>query len=532
MIATLRRLDEPFVVLESGRVVACTAPAHRLGVRIGQRRKEAESLCEGLVVLPRDPTDEVRTFEYVVRALEAFGVEVALREPGWAGFATRGPTRRLGGEVALADAVSAAVSAVLAAPPFSLAEAGLHRPDALREEMGCLVGIGDGPFVAMLVAQADRIGPSAVRQRTEEQRVVEHGATVAFLRAKPIEVLHRPKLTEVLRHLGIVTLGDFAALPVDDVLARFGSDGAHCHELSRGEEGSRPLGRAAVATYAKEVLFDPPASVVDELTFVARTLAEELMAALADDGRACSLLLCEVATSEGERLVRRWSHDGPWSAPLIVERLRWQLDAWLSSPRVLDGEEGDYPRGIERLGLVAEEVAAATGREVTLWGRPPSDTERVERVLARVQGLLGPDAVQRPFLVGGRDPRERVRLVPFGEPPPPERRFADLPWPGRLPAPNPVLLVIPPVAVSLSTEEGAPFFVDGRGTTNGAPSVVVINGRNSEVTAWAGPWPVDEQWWQQGSARRRARLQVVVATGAAYLLAQERGRWFLEGRYD
>lgn len=523
MIATLRHLDEPLTVLDSGRVVACTSPAHRLGVRIGQRRKEAESLCEGLVVLPRDLTDEIRTFEYVVRALEEFGVEVALREPGWAGFATRGPTRRLGGEIALASAVSDAVTAALAAPPFSLGEGDLGRSNVPGEEIGCRVGIGDGPFVATLAAQADRLA---------EQRVVAHGATSAFLRTKPIEVLNRPKLTEVLRRLGIATLGDFAALPADDVLARFGSDGAHCHELSRGEEGSRPRGRAAVATYAREVLFDPPASVVDELTFAARTLAEELMAALADDGRACSLLLCEVQMSEGERLVRRWSHDGPWSSPLIVERLRWQLDAWLSAPRAFDEQEGDYPRGIERLGLVAEEVVAATGREVTLWGRPPSDTERVERVLARVQGLLGPDAVQRPFLVGGRDPRERVRLVPFGEPPPPERRFADLPWPGRLPAPNPVLLVVPPVAVALSTEHGVPFFVDGRGTTNGAPSVVVINGRHSEVTAWAGPWPVDEQWWHQGAARRRARLQIVVAGGAAYLLAQEHGRWLLEGRYD
>jgi protein ImuB len=82
------------------------------------------------------------------------------------------------------------------------------------------------------------------------------------------------------------------------------------------------------------------------------------------------------------------------------------------------------------------------------------------------------------------------------------------------------------------TEHGVPLFVDGRGITNGAPSAVVINGRHAEVTAWAGPWPVDEQWWHQGAARRRARLQIVVTSGAAYLLAQEHGRWLLEGRYD
>jgi protein ImuB len=518
VIATLRSPDELLAVIDVGRVVACSPPAHRAGVRVGQRRKEAESLCEGLVVLTRDLTNEVRTFDYVVTALETFGVVVALREPGWAGFATRGPTRRLGGELALRAAVNDAVRAVLSAPPFRLGDGDSSLFGAPGQVMGARVGIGDGSFVSTLAAVTES--------------VVEHDVTLEFLRAKPIEVLQQPKMTEVLRRLGIHTLGDFAALPVDDVLARFGSQGARCHELSRGEEATSPLGRVGTATYMREVRFDPPALVLDELTFVARSLAEELCSALADDGRACSLLLCEVAMSEGERLVRRWSHDGPWSAPLIVERLRWQLDAWLATPRARDEHEHDYPRGIERLGLVAEEVTTATGREVALWGRPSSDTERVERVLARVQGMLGPDAVQRPFLVGGRDPRERVRLVPFGEPPPLERRFADLPWPGRLPAPNPALLFSPPVTVELRTQTGDSFFIDGRGATNGVPEVLLVSGGQLKVTAWAGPWPLDEQWWQPGSARRRARLQVVVDGGVAYLLAQEHGRWLLEGRYD
>jgi protein ImuB len=86
--------------------------------------------------------------------------------------------------------------------------------------------------------------------------------------------------------------------------------------------------------------------------------------------------------------------------------------------------------------------------------------------------------------------------------------------------------------VELKTKQGEPFSIDGRGITNGVPGVVVLDGRQLEVTAWAGPWPLDEQWWQPASARRRARLQVVVGGGVAYLLAQEHGRWLLEGRYD
>src|SRR5665213_55685 len=122
VIAALRPLDAAFAILESGRVIAVSPPAYDEGVRIGQRRKEAESCCDGLVVLARDMTNEVRTFDAVVGALESFGVEVALRAPGWAGFTTRGPTRRLGGEVAFAAAVTAAVQAALLAPPFALGD--------------------------------------------------------------------------------------------------------------------------------------------------------------------------------------------------------------------------------------------------------------------------------------------------------------------------------------------------------------------------------------------------------------------------
>jgi protein ImuB len=516
VIAALRPLGEPFAILEAGRIIAVSPPAYDEGVRIGQRRKEAESRCDWLVVLARDVTNEVRTFDAVVGALEGFGVDVALRAPGWAGCMTRGPTRRLGGEAALSEAVTAAVRAVLVAPPFGLRDQ--KSPGLRLLEGACSVGIGDGPFVATLAAAS--------------KLVVRHEDTLDFLRDQPIEVLEQPKLTEVLRRLGISTLGAFAALPVADVLARFGVEGARFHERARGAETSSPIGRNATPTYIREVSFDPPAEAIDSLTFSARQIAEELCVALSDDGRSCSLLWCEVVMSEGDHLSRRWSHDGPWSAPLILERLRWQLEAWVSAPHaVLAGDSG-IPRGIERLTLVAEEVRPSTARQVGMWGHSPNDVERVERVLARVQGMLGPEAVQRAFLVGGRGPYERVRLVPFGEPPPLEQGLADLPWPGRLPAPNPALLFIPPRAVEVITESGSPFTIDGRGTPNGAPVTLVVGGDRFVVTAWAGPWPVDEQWWRQGSHRRRARLQIVTSGGVAYLLAQEHGRWFAEGRYD
>jgi protein ImuB len=52
------------------------------------------------------------------------------------------------------------------------------------------------------------------------------------------------------------------------------------------------------------------------------------------------------------------------------------------------------------------------------------------------------------------------------------------------------------------------------------------------VASWAGPWPVDEQWWDEAAARRIARFQVVGVDGSAWLMVVEDGRWFTEARYD
>ena len=60
----------------------------------------------------------------------------------------------------------------------------------------------------------------------------------------------------------------------------------------------------------------------------------------------------------------------------------------------------------------------------------------------------------------------------------------------------------------------------------------VAGGPWSAVTAWAGPWPVDERWWDDAAHRRRVRWQVLTANGAAYLLSQQGGRWEVEATYD
>jgi protein ImuB len=75
--------------------------------------------------------------------------------------------------------------------------------------------------------------------------------------------------------------------------------------------------------------------------------------------------------------------------------------------------------------------------------------------------------------------------------------------------------------------------VTARLELTGAPARLRIDRREPVViTAWAGPWPVDERWWAPGEARRRARFQMLLADGRALLLSLTGGHWLVEAFYD
>ena len=65
-----------------------------------------------------------------------------------------------------------------------------------------------------------------------------------------------------------------------------------------------------------------------------------------------------------------------------------------------------------------------------------------------------------------------------------------------------------------------------------APAFVQVGtGVLDDVHSWAGPWPVEERWWDTARARRLARFQVLTGSGRLLLLMLERGQWQLVAEY-
>lgn len=522
----------PAAVFAANRVVACSATARESGVRRGMRRREAQGRCPELVVCDHDPSRDVRLFEPVVTAVEDLVPGVEVVRPGLVAVPARGPARYFGGEEVAAEKLVDEIDA--------------------QTGVECRIGVADGLFAAILAAR--------------HARHVEPGGSREFLAPLPIEEVEQladrlgqkqaaqqPELVDLLRRLGIRTLGEFAGLGRADVATRFGPAALLAHRAAAGQEERPVKRRRPPPELVVTEELDPPVDRVDRAAFVAKALADELHAKLGDLGLACTRLGISARTGNGEELHRIWRCAEPLTPAATADRVRWQLDGWLNGRN----RKGRPTAGLDELSLRPEEVVGAGGLQLDLLSAATGESAaRAGRAFARVQGMLGPESVLTGVLGGGRDPRDQVRFVPWGD----ERRAglpAEPPWPGRIPAPSPTVVPGAPWPARVLDESGESVWITGRMGLSAAPHRVEVGGgRSRAVAGWAGPWPVAERWWvdllaggsgqtapeSHAPPRALVRLQVVLAQDeggsadedsgeVALLLVHERGDWWVQGTY-
>ncbi|MEU7634286.1 DNA polymerase Y family protein [Nocardia sp. NPDC049220] len=498
----------PVAVLFANRVVACSAIARAEGVRRGFRRREAQARCPDLFLAQADPDRDARLFEPVAAAVAAAVPGVEVLRPGLVVLGARGAARFFGSEEAAAERLVDTVAAV---------------------GVEAQVGIADELSTAVLAARRAAIVPAGAGPRFLAPLPVGELAVEPSLAAP-----ERVDLVDLLHRLGLRLVGDFAALSSAEVASRFGADAVRAHRCARAEPERPPSARRPPPDLGVEYCCDPPIERVDAAAFAGRLLATRLHAALAAAGLACTRLSVSAETAAGEKLARIWRCAEPLTPEDTADRVRWQLDGWLTRR---DGARPTAP--VTMLRLEPVEVVAAGALQLGLWGGVGDEDERARRALIRVQGLLGGQAVRIGVLSGGRGPAERITMVALGDELAPAADPAQ-PWPGRLPEPAPAVILLNRPLVRLESADGAPVGVTDRGLFDAAPALLRWGSRQWRLTGWAGPWPVDERWWVPNSddvpVGRAARAQVQL-DGAppdvrVLLLVYHDEIWRAEGLYD
>ena len=531
VVAAQAALDEPVVVLHGNRVIAQSLAAGREGIVVGQRRRQAQACCPHVRLVAHDPDGDARRFENVVTAIAALIPRVEITEPGMLSFLAKGPSRYFGGEQAMAERMTDLATSVIAGPdPASPAGSAVTTCPALAAVGGFGMGIADGRFAAAIAARQ-----AAARGRP---MIVDSGvdATADFLAPLSVHLLASvagldDEFVELLQRLGVRQLGQLAALSVADVLARFGRLGEFAHRIASGGDDRPPDTIEPPSGLVAVHVLDDPAHHVDTLVFIARQLADELTTALGADGKVCTRLVVTAETDHSERNERLWYRSTGLSAAAMVERARWQLDAWVNTASIT--------AGVTMLRLEPIEVRSDDGVQLGLWGGRTQADEWAARAVARLATLAGPEQVLVPAATGGRLPGDAFAWVPAvtADLAEPTQRLtpADGPWPGSLPSPAPAIVHAQPLAIEVLDDKGRPVRVTGRGAVSAAPATVQRRTSSREpvepIVAWAGPWPLEERWWDATRSRRSARFQLLTESGSLLLACLERQQWWLLGDY-
>lgn len=483
----------PTALVQANTVVACTASAREQGVRVGQRRREAQGRLSALRVLPYDPTRDDRAFLPVLRLIEKHAPGATLLRPGLAMIRARGLARYHGGEAEAGRTMLA-----------MLADAGY--PEARA-------GVADGPFTAELAAR----GP-------EPCLVIPPGSAAEFLAPLPVQVLRDDQLTGLLTRLGVDTLGGFAALDATEIRDRFGERGARLHALAAGADSRIPAPRQPDPELVRAVEFEPALAGADQVAFAVRQTADAVVLALDAASVVCTEVRIDLTDDNGQVYSRSWLHPTCFDAADLVDRVRWQLEALAAESAKAPVDEARAFGGIVAVRIAPTAVDDAAHHQPGLFGS--ATDERLHHAVSRVQTLLGHEGVVTAALSGGRWLVDRQVLTPWGERSTAPRDPAH-PWPGSLPDPLPAEVFRPPRPIGVESAAGGVIGIDDRGSLSDSPARI----DGSAVKAWAGPWPIIERRWAADGGKRGHRLQIVDDRDRAWLVFCAGGRWWAEGRY-
>jgi DNA polymerase-4 len=362
-----------------GVVAAASYEARRYGIRSAMPMSQARRLCRDLIVVTPDRAAYVATSRQVMAILADVTPLVEPLSLDEAFLDVAGARRLHGSPAEIAAAIRARVAAEL--------------------ELTCSVGVASTKFVAKL---------ASARCKPDGLLVVPRADVLRFLHPLPVTVLWGvgSRTGEHLHRLGIRTVADLAATPVDTVRRAVGTATAeHLHALAMGEDPRTVRPDEPDKSVSSERTVEQDLETADEVSRELLALAEDVgrrLRAGALVGRTIGIKIrfADFHTVTRSRTLDSWTDSTSTIYSTAVDLYRGLA---LDRPRVrLVGVRAE---NIRSAGGIAEQLAldvdlgASPGRSATAsagssGGSLPTVPAAAERVLDAATARFGPDAVR------------------------------------------------------------------------------------------------------------------------------------------
>ncbi len=519
--AGLEEADPLAVVVEKGMVVHSSPRALRSGIKVGEKARTAVSVAPGLKLISADVVDQDGLFAKLANVLEQFSPLIEIVDNGVCATNVKGPSRYFGGEESLVSIVREAVEERIAKvfPAVNDLRSGITDFFAGGSIFSFGVSIADGLFTAQIASR--------------DSLIVPPGGSGSFLAPLSIRELPDYEIAGMLYRLGVRSLGKFADLDFHLVLERFGSRGAILHRMAAGLDTSRLETSEIKEEFFQKIELPEPLEIASAVTFACRAHVEGMLGRLLDSGHLCQVMRVRFMSENGEESVRDWGVKDGFSAQLLLDRIRWQLESWSADPELAPSA------GVEIVELRPQRIISSLRVQLDLDGSERSSMAKVSQALSRVDAIVGKkSSIAR--IKGSRTPKESVEMVPwqlhlFDFDEPSNQKAKDVPpWPGKLLSSSPAICFDPEVEIFLSTREGVSVGISAGAVLLGEPYQVRIrsSGISGRILKWSSLWPMMERWWDPDNSIKVARMQIVTDVMGALLVKSLSGRWFIEGSYD
>ena len=487
--------ERALAVVDDGlpaRLRQITPAARLLGVAPGMTTTQALGRCSALVFrtagsLTAESACLLQCAENFSPWLEATGEGVVTLE------LRLEPQRRGGAEV---ESGCASVAS-------RFPQAGALLAQLAACDFAAQLGIAATPDLALLAAHCAR-----------PVLCVENAAD--FLAELPLEVLAadpdsqaatpaavelraaRAAAFRLLQRWGIGTLGAFAALSREDVVARLGSAAAVLWDRAAGR-ADRPLRLVRVPEiFAETMELEHEVETLEPLLFILRRFLEQLAARLAAAYRVAASLRLRLVFAAG----------APYEREMPIPAPTGEVDVLF---RILEAQLEKVTAAAPVIALELSAHATRAGqKQFSLFESGLRDPAKFFETLARLQALLGDGRVGTPVAENTHRPDAFHLTTPsFDEPP-----FA----PAAAPPPGlPLQRFRPPLPADVQARDGRPQHVFSEKAFG-------------EITACRGPWRSSGDWWSDGAWDR---IEWDIALGdQLYRLARQGDAWFLDGAYD